>query len=241
MFRTVVSHLKEACVLLYINLKVKWINLLEYLRVVIRYYSNFNFFKIDTALLLSYLFTNPFRISRRFLVLQGEQDIYTYGETPLTTLDLIAHAADLTDRDVVVEMGCGRGRTCFWLNQFIGCKVVGIDYVPAFIEKGQKIKERFQVDGVSFSREDLFHVNLRGATVVYLYGTCFSAACIDLLIANFSKLPQGAKIITVSYALTDFQPDAPFQVIKQFPASFTWGQTTVTVQVVKRKKGMRKL
>lgn len=239
MFQSLYKQFKEALTLLFINIKVKFVNLVEFMRVAVNYYPNFNFCKIDLTLLGSYFLANPFGISKRFLVQKGERDVYTYGETPLTTLDLIAHAAQLTERDVVFEMGCGRGRTCFWLNQFIGCRVVGIDFVPEFIEKGNKVKERFQVEGVTFVRDDLFHANLRGSTVIYLYGTCFSAVSIDLLIANFSKLPPGTKIITVSYALTDFQPFAPFQVVKQFPASFTWGQTTVTLQVVKRKKGIR--
>lgn len=224
------SKIKEGFLLLWINLKVKIINLIEYGHVVIRYYPHFNFAKIDTALLLSYLFSNPFRISKHFLAKKGEKEIYTYGETPLTTLDLIIRQCEITSRDVIFELGCGRGRTCFWLNQIIGSSVVGIDYVPAFIEKAQKIKDRFYVQNVSFRLEDLFQANLNGATVIYLYGTCFSAAYIDLLIENLSKLPKGTKIITVSYALNEFQPEAPFRIIKQFSAPFTWGETDVYLQ-----------
>lgn len=231
MTRSIFSKIKEYAILLVINLKVKITNLLEFVRVVISYYPNRTFCKIDCALLLSYLFTNPFRVSKNFLLQKGERDIYTYGETPLTTLDLIAHQCDLSACDVVFELGCGRGRSCFWLNQFIGCSVVGIDYVPAFIEKAEKVKQRFHVQGVSFRLEDLFQADLMGATVIYLYGTCFSAGYIDLLIERFSYLPEGTKIITVSYALAEYQPEAPFKLVKQFPASFTWGETDVYLQV----------
>ncbi len=67
------------------------------------------------------------------------------AETPLTSLEVIARECQLSVRDVVFELGCGRGRTCFWLNQFIGCAVIGIDYVPAFIEKALKVKRRFHI------------------------------------------------------------------------------------------------
>lgn len=233
MVQSIFSKIKETGSLIFINLKVTFSNLFEFAHVVVKYYPHLQFFKIDLTLLLSYLLMNPFRISKRFLLQKGEVEIYTYGETPLTTLDFIAHQCKLSDRDVVFELGCGRGRTCFWLNQFIGCSVVGIDYIPIFIEKAEKIKNRFHVQGISFLLEDLFQADLTGATVVYLYGTCFSAGYIDLLIERFSHLPEGTEIITVSYALTDFQPEAPFKVIKQFPASFTWGTTDVYLQVRK--------
>jgi protein-L-isoaspartate O-methyltransferase len=132
---------------------------------------------------------------------------------------------------VVVELGCGRGRTCFWLNQFIGCRVIGIEYVPTFIEKARHVQEKQGISGVTFRLEDLFHTDLQGATTVYLYASCFSPEEIDRLIEQFSRLPDGTKIITVSYALTDYQPSAPFQLIKQFPARFTWGTAVVFLQI----------
>lgn len=226
-------RLKESILLLPIYLKVKFINLVEYLRVIYRYYRNPTFFKIDTRLLLSYLFSNPFRLSKRFLMEKGESDIYTYGETPLTTLEAIARTCGLTSRDVVVEMGCGRGRTCFWLNQFIGCRVIGIDFVPAFIEKAQKVKERFGMSGIEFRLEDLFQTDLTGTTAIYLYGTCFSSQEITRLIGRFSQLPAGTKIITVSYALNEYRTDVSFKIQKQFQAAFTWGTTLVTLQIKK--------
>jgi SAM-dependent methyltransferase len=231
MTRAIFSKLKEYFVLLWVNLKVKMIHLIEFSCVVVKYYPNFKFFKIDTSLLLSYLFTNPFYLSKRFLFQKGEKDVYTYGETPLTTLELISHICELSNQDVVFELGCGRGRTCFWLNQFIGCSVVGIDYVPAFIERAQKIKNHFHLQKVSFRLEDLFQTDLTDATTIYIYGTCFSATDIDRLIDHFMHLPKGTKIITVSYALTEYRFDAPFQVLKQFEAPFTWGKANVYLQV----------
>ncbi len=234
------SKIKEISILLFVNLKVSLINLVEWIHVAIKYYPCFEFFKIDLAFFLSYLWINPFRVSKHFLIQKGEKEIYSYGETPLTTLDWIARKCHLSAQDVVFELGCGRGRTCFWLNQFIGCAVVGIDYVPIFIEKAQKIKKRFHVQRVSFRLEDLFQADFTGATVIYLYGTCFSAGYIDLLIERFSHLPEGTKIITISYALTKFQPEAPFELIEQFPASFTWGTTDVYLQI-RNSKGMRRV
>lgn len=223
-------HLKEHFSLLLLHAKVRYINLIEYCRVVFRYYRNHSFCKIDLALLFSYLFQNPYRLSKRFLLKAGESDVYTYGETPLTTLDQIARNCDLNFSDTVIEMGCGRGRTCFWLNQFIGCRVIGIEYVPEFVDKANRIKERFHVKRVEFRLEDFFKADLSEASVIYLYGSCLSSEQIDALIGRFSQLAKGTKIITVSYALTEIDSGAPFEIVKQFSAPFTWGVTTVTLQ-----------
>lgn len=221
---------KEILTLLWINLKVKVRNFAEFVRIVQRFYPRFRFAKIDSALLLSYLFANPFDLSKRFLIQKGEKDIYTYGETPLTTLEYIVGKCSLSPSDVVFELGCGRGRTCFWLNEFIGCRVVGIDHVPAFIEKANNIKKRFQVKNVSFRLENLFRSNLNGASAIYLYGTCLTAGEIRALIQRFSKLPAGTKVITVSYALAEIQPGAPFEILEKFQALFTWGVADVYLQ-----------
>lgn len=210
-----------------INLKVKFKNFIEYMKVIFFYYPNLHFAKIDVCLLLSYLFQNPFRMNKDFLIKKGVEDIYTYGETPLTTLDLIVRQCGITAKDTVFELGCGRGRTCFWLNQWIGCKSVGIDWNPIFIEKAQTIKEKFSLSEVVFRHENLFQADLKEATVIYLYGSCFSEEEVEMLIDRFRKLPQETKIITVSYDLTSMKKENPFHLIKEFSAPFTWGQAQV--------------
>ncbi|MFI0435560.1 MAG: SAM-dependent methyltransferase [Parachlamydiaceae bacterium] len=231
MIHSLFASFKEHMILLWVHLKVKLINLTDYLRVIIRYYPNRRFAKIDSALLYSYLFVNPYRESKRYLVKKGEDEIHTYGETPLTTLELIAGKCEIQSTDVVFELGCGRGRTCFWLHEFIGCSVIGVDYVPIFIQKGYAIKTRFHLQNVHFRLQDLIQVNFSEATVIYLYGTCLSPPYICLLIDRLSRLPRGTKIITVSYSLKEFQPKAPFRIMKRFPARFTWGEAEVYYQI----------
>lgn len=231
MSQSMAITLKEYVDLLILNLKIKCTDFAEYVRVVFNYYSNPKFLKIDGYLIFSYLFNNPFGISKQFLLNKGEKDPYTYGETPLTTLEHISQECRLSSRDTVFELGCGRGRTCFWLNQFVGCKVVGIDYVPEFIERANQVKQKFQLDQVEFRLEDLLQTDLTGATVVYLYGTCFSTPFIQTLISHFDQLPSGTKIITVSYPLSQYAPQANFELLKRFPAIFTWGAGDVYLQV----------
>lgn len=225
--------IKEYLDLFWINLVVKKRNFVDFLKVVGKYYPTFSFFKKDMSLLLTYLFDNPFAISKRFLIKKGEKDVYAYGETPLTTLDFIAKECRLSSDDTVFELGCGRGRSCFWLNQFIGCKVVGVEIIPDFIERAERVKRKLKVQNIEFRNEDMLNTDFKGATVLYLYGTCLEEEFIKRLINRFKSLPTGTKIITVSYSLPEFTHEPVFEIMKRFPAKFTWGTADVYLQIKK--------
>jgi SAM-dependent methyltransferase len=203
--------------------------LYEWLRVVCRYYVRSpHFFYSDVLLASHYLFKNPHRISKAFLSKQGENP-YQFGQTPLTTLDQIARAGQILSHDVVYELGCGTGRTCFWLSIFVNCKVVGVDYLPAFIHKAQRVQQKTQQLHLDFLEADMLTVDLSFATVVYLYGTCLNNETLTLLLSNFRHLRPGARVITVSYPLTDYCDGTLFQVTNQFRARFPWGKAWVFI------------
>lgn len=227
------TGVKEFFVLLKVNIAVQTKSFVEYVKVLCKYYGNVHFAKADLSMVLTYLFDNPFTISKRFLMKKGELDVYTYGETPLTTMEQIANECGISKSDTVYELGAGRGRTCFWLNSFVGCKVVGIEQVPAFVERATRIASSLHVDGVTFREQDMLKTDLSGATVIYLYGTCYEASFIEKLIDKFKALPSGAKIITVSYPLSDYTSKPLFEVMKRFPATFTWGNADVYLQLKK--------
>lgn len=231
--QSIFTDLKEYVSLFWIKLKVQKRDFFEFLKVASRYYSNRKFLKIDFSILLLYLFNNPFKISKNFLRERGEQDLYSYGETPLTTLDFIAKECALNSHDRVFELGSGRGRTSFWLNTFIECKVVGIEYIPEFVQIANFIKDRYQVQGVEFRCEDMLETDFSDATTIYLYGTTLDNSFIEKLCEKFAKLPAGTKIITISYPLTDYSQGNHFEVMKRFSAKFTWGEADVYLQIKK--------
>lgn len=218
--------------MLWLNISVSLNSALEFWFVITRYYTNQKFFKVDLALLAKYLWKSPFRISKKFLIEANADDVYTYGETPLTTMALIAQQCKITADDCVLELGCGRGRTCFWLNCFIKCKVIGIEYIPAFIHKAQKVKNRYSVDGVDFVAGDMLEADFSKGSVIYLYGTCYDQQFLAKLIKKMESLPRGTKIITVSYSLSEFGA-REFTLQHGFTAPFTWGLADVYLQIRK--------
>lgn len=226
-------HFREYTKLLWLNLKVECDHLLQFVKILYYYYPNWKFAKTDFFLITSYLFNNPYMLSKEFLKKRGEKEVYLYGETPLTTMDLIAKECRIKEIDHVFDLGCGRGRNCFWLNSFIKCHVTGIDQVSQFIEKANVVKKRFNLDSIEFRNEDIIHADFTNATVLYLYGTCLEDKTIFSLIKKFQSLPSGTKIITVSYPLSDYTETEDFEIMKRFSAPFTWGEGNVYLQIRK--------
>ncbi len=220
---------KEYLKLIGLNIAVKKRNFVEFIKVISKYYGNARFRQADMALLKQYVFESPYAISKSFLMKKGEENIYAYGETPLTTLDDIFRQCEISSKDVVYELGSGRGRCCFWLNCFIKCKVIGIEYIPSFVEKADRVKTVYHFDTIEFRLGDILEEDYSGATVLYLYGTCYDASFLKKLLKKLAALSAGTKIITVSYPLSDYSAD--YEVMKRFPAKFTWGVGDVYLQI----------
>lgn len=227
--------IREFFELLWINISVFIRNTVEFIKVACKYYGYPSFRKSDLSLRLMYFFNNPYKISKRFLMNKGAKEVHAYGETPLTSLETIAKECRISKEDTVYEVGAGRGRTCFWLNGVLGCRVVGIEYIPEFVGRANIIKKRLGLSGVEFRLEDMLKSDYTGATAIYLYGTCLDDTTIEKLCGIFSKLKPGTKIITVSYPLTDYGHKADFEVMKRFTVPFTWGEGDVYLQIVKNR------
>ncbi len=232
----ILSSARELVCLLGIGIRSQWRALVEFVRVVRRYYPNKKFRRLDMALSAPYFLRSPYRISKHFLKQRGAADIYTYGETPLTTLEQIARNAELSSDDLLFDLGCGPGRTSLWLHNFIGCRIIGIEQIPLFVERAQDLIQRFQLDHIEFRQADLRDIDYTEATAIYLYGTCFDEEFLAPLIAKLRKTRPGTKIITVSYELNEFSREPYFKLIRQFPAHYPWGETQIFLQTPKDEK-----
>lgn len=197
-------------------LQVKWFQFCEE-RKVRKYFPEFR--EIDKAFHRAFRWLNPYTVCRRFLQKRGEVDIHAYGETPLTTYDLIAQEVGLSSQDTFVELGCGRGRGVFFLANQYCCRAKGIDMIADFIRRAQQIP----VQNVAFEQENFFESDLSEATVVYLYGTNLSDEQIQELSKPLRTLKKGARIVTVSFDLVDYP------CIKQLSAKFPWGEADVFI------------
>lgn len=193
----------------------------EQLRVILRFYCrSFRFFLADVTMSSLYLFANPYRICRRFFQKKGEQSIHVYGETPLTLWAEIVKNAALTSADRLIDLGCGRGRLCFWTSLWIGCATVGVDWVPSFIDRGCFLARLFRLSHLQFSCAGISQISLKDATVVYLYTYHPDEEKID-----FQQICPGGRVITVSEPLIK----KGFVIQKSMKALFPWGETEVFI------------
>ncbi len=178
--------------------RVKFFHLREQLYVIRNFYRSPRFALMDLLLGLSSLFFNPYRICKT-----------TYGETPIRNFKQIAAAADLSCEDHYLELGSGRGKTCFWAAHFIGCKVKGVESVPLFV-----FLSKILFKNARFVCESMFETDLKKATVVYYYH-------LEGKSPRFETMRPGSRLITISEPIES----AAFTVIKSLDVEFPWGTT----------------
>lgn len=178
------------------------------------FYKSPKFVLIDLTFGIVALFVNPYRVCRKFLQKKGMGEVYAYGETPILTYQRLVEQCGIGPEDTWIEMGSGRGKGCFWLSHFVGCKVVGIEWIPSFVFVGRVIGWMFGMKRVRFECKNMEGADLREATVVYLYGNWPQI-----------EIPHGVKVITVS------EPLENGKVLKTFWVRYPWGRTTAFLQV----------
>ncbi len=222
---TTVSYARS---LIVVNIHAMFFRPFAWGQVVVRYYKNLHFAYTDTLLWTLYLLKNPHRISRAF------SKANLYGETPLTTLDKIAKECRILSKDVVYELGCGTGRTCFWLSHFVKCHAIGIDHVPTYIKRANQIKRISRTSYVNFLCDDIFKTDFKDATVIYLYGTAMEDEWIKKLVERFETLKPSVRIITTSYPLSDYSSN--FRTKKTFRGHFPWGRADIFLNVASQRR-----
>lgn len=209
------GKITETAELFYLYFAVKGYEWLQQRRVRKLFYPDSQFRALDKALLKG---PNPFRLKEAF----------PYGETPLCSLKQIADRCGLTHEDRAVDLGCGRGRGVFFLAHHYGCQVLGIDKMKEFIDQADHLKLTHPATKASFLCDDLRNYDFSHATFVFFYGTTFSEEFVSQLTHALKALPQGAKIVTVSYPLEGFE------LKDQFSVSFPWGPGEVYLQLVSK-------
>ncbi len=199
--------------LLYLHFAVKIYEWLQQRRVRRQFYQNATYKKLDEELLSG---PNPYRIKEAF----------PYGETPLCSLKQIADRCHLTAADCVIDLGCGRGRSLFFLAEHYGCRALGIDKIQPFIERAQSLVNKYRITRVSLTCGDLFHCDLSEATCIFFYGTTFDELSVAHLTHRLLALKPGTKIVTVSYPLQRLT------LLDKFTVSFPWGRGEVYIGCV---------
>jgi hypothetical protein len=124
--------------------------------------------------------------------------------TPYSLVNKMLEIAAVTDKDYLIDLGSGDGRTVIAAAK-LGAKAVGIEYNPEMVTLSKKNAE---VAGVSekteFLQADLFESDLTEATVI----TMFLLPEINLkLRPHLLDLKPGTRIVSNTFTMGEWEPD----------------------------------
>lgn len=129
-----------------------------------------------------------------------------YVPTPQEVVDKMLEMAKVSSKDVVYDLGCGDGRIVIAAAQKFGARGVGVDIDPRLIVQAEANAKAAGVQGrVKFLIEDAMKVDVSDATVVTLY--LLSASNVKLRPLLTKQLRRGARIVSHSFAIGDWEPD----------------------------------
>ncbi len=140
-----------------------------------------------------------------------EPDV-VFVPTPHEVVDKMLEVAKVTKKDVVYDLGCGDGRIVCTAARKYGCKAFGFDIDPERIKDSEKTKGDLPRDVqklVTIKKQDIFKLDLSGASVVTLY------LLPDLnvkLIPQLKKLKPGSRIVSHAFDMKGVMPDKGYPI-----------------------------
>jgi SAM-dependent methyltransferase len=129
-----------------------------------------------------------------------------YVPTPQEVVDRMLQLGGVGKADVVYDLGCGDGRIPITAAKRFGARGVGVDIDPQRIaEANANAKKEGVSHLVTFRLQDAMTTDVSDATVVTLY--LLSASNLKLRPLLTKQLKPGARIVSHSFSMGDWQPD----------------------------------
>jgi hypothetical protein len=127
-------------------------------------------------------------------------DLAPYVPTPHAVVEAMLKLAELSEDDVIIDLGCGDGRIVVAAARDYGARGIGVDIDPELIEKAKRLAKSSGVDHlVEFRVEDATRTSLATATVVSLFLTPGGNELVRPRLEN--ELRPGARVITHNYTI----------------------------------------
>ncbi|MFC1771076.1 methyltransferase domain-containing protein [Candidatus Margulisiibacteriota bacterium] len=149
------------------------------------------------------------------------KDELIYGEVPSYALRKILANIPINKNNVFIDLGCGKGKTVFFVNQAYGLRSIGVDVVPTYIRAAQVIRDKMQLENITFLKDNILNTDLSKGNIFLLSWTCFTQKTRDLITHKLEKeIPKDAYVITTTHAIQS----ACFKELKSIYAPFSWGK-----------------
>ena len=125
--------------------------------------------------------------------------------TPQDRVTDMLEIADVTEDDVVYDLGSGDGRIVVAAAEKYGARGVGIEIDPDLVEKSNNAAAEAGVsDRVRFVLGDFYETDFSDATVVMMY--LFEETNEKLKPYLLEQLPPDARIVTYKYRMPGWNP-----------------------------------
>ena len=133
---------------------------------------------------------------------QGKDVIWL--PTPQALVDKMLDLANVTEKDFVIDLGSGDGRTVITAAKR-GARALGIEYNPNLVEVSQRNAAAAGVsDKASFKQADIFATDFSEATVI----TMFLLPTLNIkLRPKILEMKPGTRVVSNSFDMGDWTPD----------------------------------
>ena len=129
-----------------------------------------------------------------------------YVATDQRIVRRMLEVADVSEDDVVYDLGSGDGRIPLTAATEYGARGVGVEIDPDLVAKSRaKAKAAGVTDRVEFRQQDLFETTLGDATVVALY--LWPEINVKLRPKLLRQLDPGDRIVSHDFRMGEWEPD----------------------------------
>ncbi len=155
---------------------------------------------------------------------------FRFGETPYATALEILKECQLQPGQLLMDLGCGRGKMVFTAALACGARAIGVELLPTYWKIAQKMRDRLGLqDLVEFWLEDFTLVEVFQADVVYVAGSIFAPETKEELLALVEQLQPGCRWVTVGWPC-----DHPLlELTSSQQRLFSWGYEVVRIYRVR--------
>lgn len=134
-----------------------------------------------------------------------------YVATPNETVEGMLELANVSEDDIVYDLGSGDGRIPITAAERYGARGVGIEIKPDLVQRARENAKLSGVrDQVEFRRQDLFEADFSEATIVTLY--LFPEVNLKLRPMLLEQLAPGTRVVSHSFDMNGWEPDSTTEV-----------------------------
>ena len=125
----------------------------------------------------------------------------TYGELEWSSFIGIVDGLAPRAGETFVELGCGCGQFCFFMNRHHGLKTLGVDKVRCLVGMAAQVAAQQGLDTAVFQEGDFLDLDFSLGNIFYVTSTCFNEDTMGRLAARFSQAPAGARVVSLGRPL----------------------------------------